>query len=162
MDCGCCFDTVTVFKITHCNGEEPHFFCFDCARQNANTDIGNSRYALRCMDGSGCTATFGRQERKRFLDDRVIEKLERLQQQDEIRLADLHNLCTCPFCDFAAICPSIEEDREFRCHNPDCEEVYPLFQRNPRDWSLRLTSILTGVLPPLQSQITHTFVLRRV
>lgn len=123
MDCGCCFDTVTILKITHCNGDEPHFFCLDCAQQNANTDIGNSRYGLRCMDGSGCTATFSRQERERFLDAKSIEKIERLQQQDDIRLADLQNLCTCPFCDFAAICPPIEEDKEFRCHNPECEEV---------------------------------------
>ena len=80
------------------------------------------------MDGSGCTATFSRQERERFLDAKSIEKIERLQQQDEIRLADLKNLCTCPFCDFAAICPPIEEDKEFRCHNPECEEVLSLFQ----------------------------------
>lgn len=78
------------------------------------------------MDESGCTATFSRQERERFLDPKSIEKLERLQQQDEIRLADLQNLCACPFCDFAAICPPIEEDREFRCHNPECEEVRSL------------------------------------
>lgn len=123
MDCGCCFDTVTILKITHCNGDEPHFFCLDCAQQNANTDIGNTRYGLRCMDGSGCTATFSRQERERFLDAKTIEKIERLQQQDEIRLADLANLCTCPFCDFAAICPPVEEDKEFRCHNPECEEI---------------------------------------
>ena len=79
------------------------------------------------MDGSGCKATFSRQERERFLDTKSIEKLERLQQQEEIRLADLLNLSTCPFCDFAAICPSIEEDKEFRCHNPECEEVLSLF-----------------------------------
>lgn len=123
MDCGCCFDTVTILKITHCNGDDPHFFCLDCAQQNANTDIGNSRYALRCMDGSGCTATFSRQERERFLDAKSIEKIDRLQQQEEIRLADLENLCTCPFCEFAAICVPIEIDKEFRCHNPECEEV---------------------------------------
>ena len=75
------------------------------------------------MDGSGCKATFSRSERVRFLDPKTIEKLERLQQQEEIRMADLQNLATCPFCDFAAICPPIEEDREFRCHNPQCEEV---------------------------------------
>ena len=78
------------------------------------------------MDGSRCTATFSRQERERFLDAKSIEKLESLQQQDEIRLADLQNLSTCPFCDFAAICPPIEEDKEFRCHNPECEEVRSL------------------------------------
>lgn len=123
MECGCCCETVTITKMTHCNGEEPHFFCLDCARKNANNDIGNSQYKLCCMDTSSCKATFSREQRLRFLDKKTIEKLERLQQQEEIRLADLDNLSTCPFCDFAAICPPIEQDREFRCHNPQCQEV---------------------------------------
>lgn len=123
MDCGCCCETVTIPNLTHCNGEDPHFFCLDCARKNANNDIGNSQYKLCCMDFSGCKATFSREQRLRFLDEKTIEKLERLQQQDEIRLAELDNLWTCPFCDFAAIVPPIEQDREFRCHNPQCEEV---------------------------------------
>lgn len=123
MDCGCCCETVTIAKLTHCNGEEPHFFCLECARRNANNDIGNSQYKLQCMDFSDCKATFSRDQRTRFLDGKTIEKLERLQQQEEIRLAGLENLSTCPFCDFSAICPSIEEDREFRCYNPHCEEV---------------------------------------
>ena len=123
MDCGCCCETVPIPKMTHCNGDEPHFFCLDCARRNAENDIGNSQYKLKCMDFSDCNATFSREQRKRFLDEKTMEKLERLQQQEELRLAELDNLATCPFCDFAAICPPIEEDREFRCHNPQCEEV---------------------------------------
>ncbi|KAK4693198.1 hypothetical protein P7C71_g4153, partial [Lecanoromycetidae sp. Uapishka_2] len=123
IECGCCFDDVTLLKVTHCNGDEPHYFCLDCAQRNAANDIGNSRYELRCMHESGCTATFSREQKPRFLDAKSIEKLERLQQQDEIRKAELPNLSTCPFCEFAAICPPIEEDREFRCHNPECAEV---------------------------------------
>ena len=123
MDCGCCCETVAIPKLTYCNGDEPHFFCLDCARKNANNDIGNSQYKLKCMDFSDCKATFSREQRIRFLEERTIEKLERLQQQEELRLAELEDLATCPFCDFAAICPPIEEDREFRCHNPICQEV---------------------------------------
>ena len=123
MECQCCYDDCIPPKMTHCDGEGCHFFCLDCAKTNANTVIGNSRYVLQCMDGSGCKATFSRYERSRFLDDKTIEKLERLQQQDEIRMAEIQNLSTCPFCDFAAICVPVEEDREFRCHNPECEEV---------------------------------------
>lgn len=123
MECQCCYDDFIPPKMTHCDGEGCHFFCLGCAKTNANTVIGNSRYVLQCMDGSGCKATFSRYERSRFLDDKTIEKLERLQQQDEIRMAEIQNLSTCPFCDFAAICVPVEEDREFRCHNPECEEV---------------------------------------
>ncbi|KAL8716594.1 MAG: hypothetical protein Q9225_006084 [Loekoesia sp. 1 TL-2023] len=124
MECACCFgDDITINKITFCSADEPHSFCFDCAATNANTQIGLSRYVLVCMDGSGCKESFSRQERERFLDTKTIEKLERLQQQTELREADLPNLETCPFCDFAAICPPIEIDREFRCSNPECEKV---------------------------------------
>ena len=133
MECACCYETVTMPKITHCDGEEPHFFCLDCARRNANNDIGNSQYALKCMDFSNCKATFSREQRYRFLDDKTREKLERLQQQEELRLAELDNLCTCPFCDFAAICPPIEDDREFRCQNPECAEVSVIYgPRSPK------------------------------
>lgn len=124
MECACCFsDDITINKITFCSADEPHSFCFECAATNANTQIGLSRYALICMDGSGCKERFSRQERARFLDEKTIEKLERLQQQTELREADLANLEGCPFCDFAAICPSIEIDKEFRCSNPECENV---------------------------------------
>ncbi|KAL8997222.1 MAG: hypothetical protein Q9188_006376, partial [Gyalolechia gomerana] len=124
MECACCFsDDITINKITFCSADEPHSFCFECAATNANTQIGLSRYALICMDGSGCKERFSRQERARFLDEKTIEKLEHLQQQTELREADLANLESCPFCDFAAICPSIEIDKEFRCSNPECEKV---------------------------------------
>lgn len=35
MECGCCFDDYTVHRITHCDGDTPHFFCHDCAQKNA-------------------------------------------------------------------------------------------------------------------------------
>ena len=75
------------------------------------------------MDGSGCKAEFAKEQIQRFLDQKTMDTLERLQQQDEIRLADLDDLTSCPFCDFAAICAPVEEDREFRCANPECEKV---------------------------------------
>lgn len=123
MECQCCFDDVPINKATHCDGEEPHFFCLECAKRNANNEIGNSRYKLLCMDGSGCKAEFAKEQMRRFLEEKAMDKLERLQQQEEIRLADLDDLTSCPFCDFAAICPPVEEDREFRCANPECEKV---------------------------------------
>lgn len=75
------------------------------------------------MDSSGCKAEFAKEQIRRFLDQKTMDTLERLQQQDEIRLADLDDLTSCPFCDFAAICAPVEEDREFRCANPECEKV---------------------------------------
>ena len=121
LECQCCFTDVPTARTTHCHGETPHFFCFDCASSNAKAQLDLSRYKLCCMDGSGCPAEFTRFERHRFLDDDTLARLDRLQQQAELREADLPDLEHCPFCDFAAICPPIEVDREFRCLGPDCE-----------------------------------------
>ena len=91
--------------------------------RNANNEIGRSRYKLTCMDGSECQAGFGKEQMRRFLDDKAIEALERMETQDQIRLAGLDGLVHCPFCDFAAICLPVEVDREFRCANADCSTV---------------------------------------
>jgi E3 ubiquitin-protein ligase RNF216 len=109
--------------MTHCDGDDCHFFCLDCAKRNADNEIGQSRYKLRCMDGSGCSAEFSRQQTQRFLDDKTLAALARIQQDEEIRMAELDGLTKCPFCDFAAICPPVEVDREFRCRNLECERV---------------------------------------
>ena len=120
-------------KITHCNAETAHFFCFDCALMNAESDIGANRYDLQCMDGSRCKATFSKTERARFLGSKTIEKLEDLEQQAAIRLAlgGSMDFVTCPFCQYGHICPPIEEDKEFRCGYPECKEVSPLILFEP-------------------------------
>ncbi|MCJ1465874.1 hypothetical protein MMC07_004493 [Pseudocyphellaria aurata] len=123
MECQCCFDSYAMNKITHCNGEETHFFCIECAERNAKTEIGNSRYKLTCMDGSGCKASFSREQKDRFLDTKSLEALDRMQQQAELRLAKLPNYVDCPFCDFGAICPPVHVDKEFRCGNEKCEKI---------------------------------------
>lgn len=123
MECQCCFGDYPINKLTHCDGDEPHFFCFDCAQRNVQEEIGQTRFKLQCMDGSGCKASFGHSEKKRFLDEKTFETFERGQQQAQIRLAQLEGLSRCPFCDFAAICPPVDIDREFRCSNPECEKT---------------------------------------
>lgn len=35
----------------------------------------------------------------------------------------MKGLSHCPFCDFAAICPPVKVDWEFRCGNPECEKI---------------------------------------
>ena len=125
MTCACCFvDDIIVSDTTFCSADSPHFFCLDCARRNAENDIGNEKYALRCMDQSKCEYTFSREQRLRFLDKTTIVRLEKLQQQDEIRQAGLEALAHCPFCDFAMICPDpVEVDKEFRCQNSECQKI---------------------------------------
>lgn len=97
---------------------EGHLFCIDCARKNAENEVGQGRHRLLCM--AGCKSEFPRQEALRFLDEKLISALEKNAQEEALRLADLEGLTKCPFCDFAAICQPIEFDKEFRCCNPEC------------------------------------------
>lgn len=118
MECACCFGDYPFDRMTHCN--ELHFFCLDCARKNAENEIGNGRYKLSCMDGSGCKTEFSRTEILRFLDKKALEALAKIEQEDALRIAEIDGFVSCPFCDWGAICAPVEEDRVFTCQKEGC------------------------------------------
>ncbi|MCJ1245416.1 hypothetical protein MMC30_002620 [Trapelia coarctata] len=121
IECQCCFTNTPVPKATHC--KDGHFFCLECVLNLAKSRIELSRYDVICMDASGCKAEFSREERSRFLDSKLLAVLERLQQQTELREANLEDLESCPFCNYAEIYPPVQFDKEFRCRMPDCEAI---------------------------------------
>ncbi|RHZ43160.1 E3 ubiquitin-protein ligase RNF216 [Aspergillus thermomutatus] len=123
VECQCCYSDVPPNRAMTCEGENVHFFCFSCIRKSAETQIGLMKYQLQCFDTSGCQASFPRSDLKEVLGSSMMAKLDALQQQDEISRARIDGLESCPFCEFKAICPPVEEDREFRCCNPCCEVV---------------------------------------
>ena len=49
LECGTCCDDLPTYKFTHCDGDNPHFLCFGCLQNYANTEIGNQRYTLDCL-----------------------------------------------------------------------------------------------------------------
>lgn len=75
------------------------------------------------MSTDGCNAGFSNSQRSLFLDDKLIAALDRIEAEDVLRLAGVENLETCPFCPFAAEYPPVEENKEFRCANPECQVV---------------------------------------
>ncbi|KAK2613681.1 hypothetical protein N8I77_000574 [Diaporthe amygdali] len=119
-DCGCCFVEYALNRMIHCDGEVLHWFCRDCARTMAETQIGLSKYRLDCMSTDGCTGGFALDQKEIFLDGHSMTALDRIEQEAVLREAGIENLETCPLCPFAAEYPPIEEDKEFRCLNPDC------------------------------------------
>ncbi|KAL5355741.1 hypothetical protein BJX96DRAFT_170953 [Aspergillus floccosus] len=123
VECKCCYGDVPSNRHVTCNGADAHVFCFTCIRKSAETQIGLMKYELRCMDVSGCDAHFVRLELEMALGSALLGKLYALQQHDEIHQANLTGLESCPFCDFKAIYPPVEDDREFRCSNPSCKLV---------------------------------------
>lgn len=102
---------------------EAQAFCVDCARRQAETAIGIGKFELSCMSTDGCTAGFCEGERKKFLTEKLIGVLNRLEAAAALRIAGIEDLTSCPFCDFAAECAPVEVDKEFRCQNAECKIV---------------------------------------
>ncbi|KAI9679370.1 MAG: hypothetical protein M1817_005392 [Caeruleum heppii] len=123
FECKCCFQELPLSRSTSCGNVEEHLFCLECVKRYINTEIGQARHTLRCMDDSGCQASFPRAEIERFVDATTLAALDSLRQREEIRLAGLENYVQCPVCDFGAVCAPIEFDREFRCQNEDCMRI---------------------------------------
>ncbi|KAK0702032.1 hypothetical protein B0T26DRAFT_744932 [Lasiosphaeria miniovina] len=122
-ECGCCFDEFPLNRMVHCNGDEIHWFCRGCTKRMAETEVGLSKYHLACMSMDGCTGGFSRDQREIFLTKDLAAALERIEQEAILRMAGIENLETCPFCPYAAEYPPVEENKEFKCDNPQCEVV---------------------------------------
>ncbi|KAK3389363.1 hypothetical protein B0H63DRAFT_98036 [Podospora didyma] len=122
-ECGCCFDEFAMNRMVTCGGDNLHWFCWRCARMNAETQVGMQKYDLKCMSVDGCNGSFPYNQRSEFLDKKLIIALDRIEQEAMLRLAGIENLETCPFCPYAAEYPSVSENREFRCEGPECMAV---------------------------------------
>lgn len=109
--------------MTACSGETAHIFCLDCAKKYVETEMESARCRPVCFADIACRGTFTRSQLQNFLSQVSFERLEHLQQQQEIAAAGLDNLSECPFCDYKAEYPPVEVDREFRCLNPKCHKV---------------------------------------
>ncbi|KXT09588.1 hypothetical protein AC579_2505 [Pseudocercospora musae] len=120
-ECQACFEELPMNRQIHCNGELAHWTCFDCATTYIKTQIGDSRCEVLCT--AGCGSGFAHAQLHLLEDKQLLGKLEQLQQEKDIRDAGLDDLEECPFCDYKAILPPVEEDFEFRCANPECEKV---------------------------------------
>lgn len=123
VECQCCYSDVPINRSVPCQGANAHLFCFKCVRQAAKSQVELMKYQLHCFDTSGCQAEFSRSDLKPAVGSSLMARLDKLQQQDEITRAGIDGLAECPFCDYKAIYPPIEEDREFVCLNPKCEKT---------------------------------------
>lgn len=57
-ECGCCFGDYPLNRMIHCDSDALHWFCKGCAKQTAETEIGQSKYLLHCMSMDGCEGGF--------------------------------------------------------------------------------------------------------
>ncbi|EHL00120.1 hypothetical protein M7I_3880 [Glarea lozoyensis 74030] len=66
-----------------------------------------------------CEGGFSKSEKEKYLDEKTIVALDRIEQEAVLRMAGIENLVNCPFCPFAAEMPPVEINKEFDCHAPD-------------------------------------------
>lgn len=63
LECQCCFDEYPMNRMVNCDNEKSsHLFCKGCAKQNAETVIGQSKYELVCMAMDGCKSSFSKRQ----------------------------------------------------------------------------------------------------
>ena len=120
-ECSACFDDRPMNRQIHCDGPTTHFTCFDCAHTYISSEVGEARCNVVCP--SGCGAGFAHSQLHLLPDTPLLDKLAQIRQEKDIRDAGLDDLAECPFCDYKVCLPPVETDFEFRCYNPDCEQV---------------------------------------
>ncbi|EFR02426.1 ubiquitin conjugating enzyme 7 interacting protein 1 [Nannizzia gypsea CBS 118893] len=123
IECRCCYRDTPLNRTVSCSAAEAHTFCWECMRSNAKTQIGYMRHSLQCTDIDGCEAGFSQGDLLASIGESLTGKLLDLQQYDEIKKANLGDLEECPFCEYKAIYPPVEENYEFRCLKPECTRV---------------------------------------
>ncbi|KAJ8118241.1 hypothetical protein OPT61_g745 [Boeremia exigua] len=119
-ECQCCFTESPLNRMISCSGKDMHLFCTDCPKQYIETEMGQSKCRPVCFASTECQGTFSRAQLQQILDNKTFERLEHMQQQQDIAAAGLDFLSECPFCDFKAELPPVEIDKEFRCQNVNC------------------------------------------
>ncbi|GAA5899738.1 hypothetical protein JCM6882_005425 [Rhodosporidiobolus microsporus] len=120
FECGCCFTDCALSTMVTCDLGCP--FCKECAKMNAESQIGMRKFILPCMSTSGCSSTFCEQEAQRFLPRKTLAALHKIRQEKEVDGAGIEGLEQCPFCPFAYIIENPDE-RLFHCQRDDCGVV---------------------------------------
>ncbi|CRG83751.1 TRIAD3 [Talaromyces islandicus] len=123
VECQCCFADVTPNVAIPCDGYESHLFCHQCIKKHAETQVAQMNYYINCIDVSGCQAGFERDLLQQVVGENFLKRLGFLHQMDELTRSGIEGLEGCSFCEFKAVCLPLEQDKEFRCQNPDCGRV---------------------------------------
>lgn len=107
--------------MVHCSATVAHYMCYECATTYIATEVGQSRCKITCPDSSVCPAGYTEVQIRLVPDSILVEKLLKLQQEQDVRDACVDDLVECPFCDYKQICPPLDVDFEFRCQASDCK-----------------------------------------
>jgi len=137
-ECQCCFeDNLLRENMQSCLNN--HLFCKVCIKHYAETNIGDCNYEFKCMQ-ENCDSFYQMDTLRDVLDPNVFDKLDGNIQNMQIIKANLSNLESCPFCTFCIIIEN-ENEKVFKCLNPDCMKESCRFCKEPSHLPLRCNEI---------------------
>lgn len=117
LECGCCYDDELLPEdMMGC--PDGHKFCKLCIRRSTEELIGQAKLQFPCLSAD-CKSEFHLRTLQEVLSSKMFSTLLRKIQEEEIKKADIPDLVCCPFCTFATIMPD-ENDKVFKCENPEC------------------------------------------
>jgi TRIAD3 protein (E3 ubiquitin-protein ligase RNF216) len=90
----------------------------DCVKSYAETNVSNCKYEFVCLEGK-CEGEFSLHVLQDALDSNLFSTLVRNKQNEEIKKANIPNLESCQFCNYAEIIDNPDE-KVFKCRNPEC------------------------------------------
>ncbi|XP_071079624.1 uncharacterized protein [Haliotis cracherodii] len=116
-ECGCCFDDELLFEdLSAC--ADGHLFCRECIRRSTESALGEGKTKFPCLTGE-CEYDIPLTVLQEVLTSAMFSRMLSRLQEEEIRMAEIPDLVSCPFCNFATIM-SDPSDKVFKCLNPEC------------------------------------------
>lgn len=148
-ECGCCFAEVAFEDLTFCS-KGSHQFCRDCLNRQVEqhafggaplaTPTGDpgSGSGVRCLSIEGCQAPFSARELERALDRRVLEGLNKRQNEaviESLTTTRGGKVARCPFCSYAEI-----------EHASNLSKLFPIWFEPPSSFDRLAVSLAKSVL----------------
>ncbi|XP_046338609.2 uncharacterized protein LOC124119946 [Haliotis rufescens] len=116
-ECGCCFDDELLFEdLSAC--ADGHLVCRECIRRSTESALGEGKTKFPCLTGE-CEYDIPLTVLQEVLTSAMFSRMLSRLQEEEIRMAEIPDLVSCPFCNFATIMAN-PSDKVFKCLNSEC------------------------------------------
>merc|ERR1719391_481432 len=97
-------------------------FCGDCIHRGCEVAIGDNKTKLICFV-EHCQSEFSLETLRAVLKPKLYHRLIEKKQTEEIAIAGIQNLYSCPACDYAVSVPDSDTDKLFYCQRSTCLKV---------------------------------------
>nr|KAI8765240.1 E3 ubiquitin-protein ligase RNF216-like [Biomphalaria glabrata] len=119
VECSCCFGGFDIALMAQCT--DCHLICKECLSMYVKEmAYGSGKINLECLS-SDCGMSYPISELQRCLDKTLVDKLQERGFMEDIKMAGVDDLISCPGCNFTAtLSPTV---KMFLCRNLDCQKA---------------------------------------